>query len=54
MLLKLAPVVTSYKQFFADILWPKKLQSQTVIRNKAVQSTFILKSCSQNVGEIET
>ncbi len=36
--------------FFADILSPKKLQSQTVIREKQ-QKTF---SYKKNIGKIDT
>jgi len=40
--------------FCADILWPKKLQSQTVIREKAAQSSFMQKRLKKNVNEIDT
>ncbi len=45
----------TFKSSFCDnILVPKKCKPKNVSTKKAMRKTFILKSCVQNVGEIDS
>jgi len=45
---------TFYGQLLRQYYFAKKLQSQTVFREKLLKSTYVQKSCPKSVDEIDT